>query len=78
METLQKEDIINSILSMPPTDRIEIIDKVYEDIDSNINSENEKLWAIESEKRLDDFLDGSITANTFENVFKRINYNEIV
>ena len=58
---------------MPPTDRIEIIDKVYEDFDSLINSENEKLWAIESEKRLDDFLNGSITANTAENVFKRIN-----
>ncbi|HPI20554.1 MAG TPA: addiction module protein [Candidatus Kapabacteria bacterium] len=73
METLLKEDIINTILSMPPTDRIEIIDKVYEDFDSHINSENERLWAIESEKRLDDFFNGSIAAKEAVNVFKRIN-----
>lgn len=72
MEALQKEDIINIILTMPPTDRIEIIDKVYEDFDSCVNSENERLWAIESEKRIDDFLNGSIKSNSAENVFKRI------
>ena len=73
METMQKEDIIRTIISMPPLDRIEIIDRVYESFDNNNTDENEKLWAEEAERRVTAYLNGEIEAIPLEEVLKEIN-----
>jgi putative addiction module component (TIGR02574 family) len=73
MEILQKNDLIRSILSMPPLDRIEIVDKVMEGFNSNLDNDFEILWAEESERRIDGYLNGSIKAVPIDEVFKKIN-----
>jgi hypothetical protein len=73
MEIMQKKDLIRTILSMPPMDRIEIVDKVLEGFNSNPDSDFESFWAEESERRLDGYLDGSIKAVPAYEVFNKIN-----
>ncbi|MBM2816510.1 MAG: hypothetical protein HW421_3272 [Ignavibacteria bacterium] len=73
METLQKNDLIRTILSMPPMDRIDIVDKVLEGFNSNNEDDFEYLWAEESERRLDGYLNGSIKAIPSNEVFQKIN-----
>ncbi len=68
-----KNEILQSILSLPPTDRIEIINKVFEDFDSISHDNFDKLWAEESEQRLDGYLDGSISVRSLDDVFAKIN-----
>lgn len=73
METMQKEDIIRQILLMPPIDRIEIIDKIYEGFDNDNSADYEALWAEEAERRIDGFLNGEIPVYSLEEVFRQIN-----
>lgn len=73
MNTLLKNDIIRAILLMPPIDRIEIINKVFDDFNLEIDEDCEKLWAEESERRIAGFLDGSIEAFSMDEVFTQIN-----
>lgn len=73
METMQKNDLIRTILSMPPMDRIEIVDKVMDGFNSNPDNDIAKLWEEESERRVDGYLDGSIKAISAKEVFNKIN-----
>jgi len=73
MDTMLKDDILRTILSMTPIDRIEIIDKVFEDFDSDSTNDIEILWAEESERRIDAFTNGSVPVDSAEDVFKKIN-----
>ena len=73
MNTIQKNDIIRAILLMPPIDRIEILDKVYENFNIDSANDFEDLWAEESEQRIDGYLNGSISTNTAEDVFTKVN-----
>jgi hypothetical protein len=66
---MQKYDIILTILSMPPVDRIEIIDRAFNDFDSDNSNDNEALWAEESERRLEGYLNSSIEAIPAADVF---------
>jgi len=73
MEITEKNDLIRTILSMPPMDRIEIVDKIFEGFDLENSTKNDHFWAEESEKRIDAYLDGSNPIISSEDVFKRIN-----
>jgi putative addiction module component (TIGR02574 family) len=71
VEVLEKNELIKSILSMPPVDRIEIIDTILNDFNSK--NDFEKEWVAESEKRVDGYLNGSIKAIPIDDVFNKIN-----
>lgn len=73
MDTMQKKDIIQTILSLPPLDRIEIVDKIMEVFNSCEHNDIEILWAEESERRLDAYLNGFISAIPANEVFNKIN-----
>jgi len=73
MNTLLKKDIIRAILLMPPIDRIEIINEVFDNFNLEINEDYERLWAEESERRVEGFLKGSIETFSMDEVFTQIN-----
>jgi len=73
MDTAIKNDIIRAILSMPPIDRIEIIDKVIDDFNTDGTTDYESLWTEEAESRIDGYTNGSIPVHNAEDVFKKIN-----
>ncbi len=73
MEIKQKNDLIHTILSLPPLDRIEIIDKLLDGLTANQESDFDAFWAEESERRLDEFHNGSILTIPASEVFNKIN-----
>jgi len=73
MNTVLKNDIIRAILLMRPIDRIEIINKVFDNFNLDKDEDYETLWAEESERRIAGFLDGSIEAFSMDEVFTQIN-----
>ena len=80
METMQKDEIIRAILSMPPQDRIEIIDKIYEDFETersedkseDVSENYEALWAEEAVRRVEAYKKGEIEAIPLEYVLREI------
>jgi putative addiction module component (TIGR02574 family) len=72
METLLKDGIVRAILSMPPFERIEIIDKIYEGFESDKSENYERLWAEEADSRVEAYLKGDIAAIPLEEVMKEI------
>jgi len=72
MDTLQKEEIINTILSMPHEDRIDIIDRIKEGFNIDNNIDYDALWAEEADRRVEAYLRGEMKAIPFEEVLKEI------
>jgi len=73
METMQKDDLIRTILSMPPIERIEIVEKVLNGFNSEKDTNIENLWKDESESRLEGYLKGEIKGIPSDDVFNKIN-----
>jgi len=72
METMQKEEIIQTILSMPPLDRIEIMDRVYDSFDDDDQDEYDKEIAEEADRRVEAFLRGEMKTTPAEEVYEKI------
>ena len=72
METKQKEEIIQTILSMPPLDRIEIIDRLYESFDDEDQVAYDREVAEEADRRVEAFLRGEMETIPAEEVYKEI------
>ena len=52
-QTAQK--ILEEIKSLSPIQRVELIDKIYQTFDSEIDHEVEKAWIEESERRISEY-----------------------
>ena len=76
MITEQKEEIINIILSMPKEDRIDIINRIYEEFDTDNKEIYEAIWADEAENRIDAYLKGEIETIHGKEVFKKYMIND--
>jgi len=57
---------------MPPIDRIEIIDRIYEGFQTEKSNEFESLWSNEAESRVDGYLRVEIEIIPLEKVKKEI------
>jgi putative addiction module component (TIGR02574 family) len=62
--------ILKEILSLKPSQKIELIDKLLFSLDQP-DKEIDALWAKESEDRIDAFEQGKIKAVTLEKVIKK-------
>lgn len=67
-----KKDILEAIFSLPPTDRIEIIETVMDDFGNPETKELEKIWADEADKRIDAFLKNEVSTIPAEDVFNSL------
>lgn len=73
MELIQKNDLIRTILSMPPLERIDLVDRVLQSFNSKEETDYEQNWAEESELRVEGFLNGSIKSIPAPEIFRKIN-----
>ena len=61
--------IQDQVLSLPPKERAQLIDVLWESLASADISSREAAWAQESERRIDAFETGNLTARNAGDVF---------
>jgi len=76
MFTEQKEEIINTILSMSEEDIIDTINRIYDEYDTDNKEIYEAIWAEEAERRIDSYLKGETETIHGEEVFKKYKIND--
>ena len=70
--TLQTQQILKKALSLPPIERAEFVEKVFDSFNSSQNNNIDLLWAQEAESRIDAFEKGKLKAVSAKNVFQKI------
>ena len=65
--------ILTDALKLSPIEREELVENVLSSFDLPAKKINEKLWAKESEDRIDAYERGEIKSIPAEKVFKKIN-----
>jgi putative addiction module component (TIGR02574 family) len=66
------QKILEEIKSLSPIERVELIDKIYQTFDPEIDLEAEKAWVEESESRLADYKSGKSAVISEDEAFYRI------
>jgi len=74
MVLTQKESILNEISKLSPMDRADIVEKVMSSFEYPERENIDKIWTFESEKRVDDYLNGKIKTNPAKEVFASLSY----
>ncbi len=70
----ESKEIFNKAVSLPPFERIEIIENLFFSLDSEKDRNRiDKLWANEAEDRIDAFENGEIKSISSSDVFDKIN-----
>ena len=70
--TTQASSFADQALSLPSEDRIYLVDKLLESLNSSGTEEIDHLWAEEVEHRIDAFDSGFVKAISGEQVFSEI------
>jgi putative addiction module component (TIGR02574 family) len=65
--------ITEEALSLPPLERAGLIEELLASFDRYSRAEIDRAWAIEAEKRIDDFDAGTTTAISLKESMARIN-----
>jgi putative addiction module component (TIGR02574 family) len=71
MKIMQKNEIINTILSLPMSARLEIIERISIGLPQEDYSIIEEEWAREADRRVDAFLAGEIATISSEEIYKK-------
>jgi putative addiction module component (TIGR02574 family) len=66
------DKVINEVLSLPADARIILIEKLLESLNLPTQSEIERLWADEAERRVSQIENGDVQSIPGETVFKKI------
>ena len=64
------KDILEQVLSLKPTEKAELVDKLLSDLDKP-DEEIDKLWAREAESRIDAYERGKLKAVSLEDVLAK-------
>ena len=67
------ERVLNDALSMPPIERAELIQRLFQSFDVSEDNHIDDAWAEEVESRIDAYDKGLLTASPAEDVLARIN-----
>lgn len=70
--TTAVDKVINEVLSLPADARIILIEKLLESLNLPTQSEIERLWADEAERRVSQIEKGDVQSISGETVFKKI------
>lgn len=68
----RSQSVIADALALPPLDRAELIDRLYQSLRSEREMKVESAWAHESERRIDAFLAGHVETVPYERVKRQI------
>lgn len=75
--TQAAQKILEEIKSLSPIERVELIDKIYQTFDPEIDREVERAWVEESERRISEYKKGAIKTVSAEEVFERIKKEDL-
>ena len=70
--TIQAVKLADRVLSLPSEDRVFLVDKLLESLNSPNSEEIDRLWADEVEHRIDELDSGEVKAIPGEQVFAEI------
>jgi len=68
-----KKEVLNEALSLPPIERAALIEELLSSFDFPDREQLDRLWAAESEDRIDAFERGDLDATPLESVLEKIN-----
>jgi putative addiction module component (TIGR02574 family) len=71
--TALAEKVLKEALGLPPVDRAELIQRLFQSFDHSGERRTDSAWAAEVESRLDAYGKGEIEASPAEDVIARIN-----
>ena len=71
--TTATQSILKQALNLNPVERAELIEELFHSFDRAHDDKTDRLWADESESRIDAYDAGKITSDSAKAVFERIN-----
>ncbi|MDY0220718.1 MAG: addiction module protein [Desulfobacterium sp.] len=71
--TAATERLLNDALALPPIERAELIQRLFQSFDSSEDSQIDTAWTEEIESRIEAYDKGLLTASPAEDVLARIN-----
>jgi putative addiction module component (TIGR02574 family) len=71
--TATAEQILKQALGLPPVDRAELIERLFQSFDPSADRRVDAAWSEEIESRIDAHAEDKITASSAEEVMARIN-----
>ena len=69
----RSQAVIADTLALPPLERAEIIDRLYQSLRSERERKVESSWARESERRIDDYLADHAETVPYEQIRRQLN-----
>ena len=66
------ESVINEALSLPPVERAELIERLYDSMRSEREREIEQAWAQESERRIDELQTGKDSTVSYDQMKREL------
>ena len=70
--TAVAEKIMEEAMGLPPVDRAEMIERLFQSFDKAADHAVDEAWKAETESRIDAYDAGKITSSSAADVFKRI------
>ncbi|TAN37783.1 MAG: addiction module protein [Verrucomicrobia bacterium] len=67
------EQVLKDALGLPPVDRAELIERLFQSFDSSMDRHVDTVWAAEIESRIEGYDQGQIAASPAADVLARIN-----
>ena len=71
--TATTERVLNDALALPPIERAELIQRLFQNFDASGNKHIDTAWAEEIESRIEAYDKGLLRASPAEDVLARIN-----
>ncbi|MDE0221860.1 MAG: addiction module protein [Spirochaetaceae bacterium] len=68
----RSQSVIADALALPPLERAEVIDRLYQSLRSEREREIESAWAEESERRIDAYLAGEADTVPYEQIKRQL------
>ena len=68
----RSQSVIADALALPPLERAEVIDRLYQSLRSEREREMESAWAEESERRIDAYLAGQADTVPYEQIKRQL------
>mgnify|MGYP001581629771 FL=1 len=70
--TQQTQQILKNALRLPPIERAELVEKVFDSFNGSQKINFDRQWAQEAEARIDAFEKGKLKAVSAKKVFQKI------
>lgn len=71
--TATTEKLLNAVLALPPIERAELIQRLFQSFDPSEDTHIDTAWTNEIESRIEAYDKGLLTASPAEDVLARIN-----